>query len=161
MKTRMALAIFMLFSVAAVAESSQDAFNKLKSLEGSWSGKTSEGQPVEVTYQVTSGGSAVMSEIKGHGEDMITMFHMDGDRLLMTHYCGAGNQPRMAATASNDGKSITFNYIDATNLLPSQPGHMEQHIVKFTDANHYTEVWEFAANNGSKKQEVFDLQRVK
>ena len=55
-----------------------------------------QGQPLEVTFRMTAGGSALMSEIHGHGpENMITMFHMDGDRLLMTHYCGAGNQPRM------------------------------------------------------------------
>ena len=73
------------------------------------------GQPVEVDYRVTSNGSALMSEIKGK-EDMISMFHLDGDRVLMTHYCGAGNQPRMVASASPDGKTFTFDFLDATNL---------------------------------------------
>ncbi len=43
-----------------------------------------------------------MSEVMGeHG--MITIFHMDNARVLMTHYCGAGNQPRMQASGSPDG----------------------------------------------------------
>ena len=67
-----------------------------RSLEGNWAGKNSQGQPIEVSFRMTAGGSALMSEIHGHGaENMITMFHMDGDRLLMTHYCSMGNQPRM------------------------------------------------------------------
>ena len=52
---------------------------------------------------------------------MITMFHMDGSRLLMTHYRGAGNQPRMTGTLSPDGKSVTFDFLDATNLSPRNP----------------------------------------
>jgi hypothetical protein len=92
---------------------------------------------------------------------MISMFHMDGDRLLMTHYCGAGNQPRMVATVSPDSKTVTFNYLDATNLLSSQPGHMERMVVTMIDANHYTEQWDFAAKDGSKMHEQFDLQRAK
>jgi hypothetical protein len=89
------------------------------------------------------------------------MFHMDGDRLLMTHYCGAGNQPRMAATASPDGKTITFTFVDATNLISSQPGHMERMVVTMIDANHYTEEWDFATSSGPKMHELFDMQRTK
>ena len=92
---------------------------------------------------------------------MISVFHMDGDRLLMTHYCGAGNQPRMAGTLSADGKSVSFTFLDATNLLPSQPGHMEHHVVTLVDANHYVEEWDFATNDGSKMHERFDMQRSK
>ena len=53
-----------------------------------------------VVFRPTSGGSALLSEIVGV-EDMITMFHLDNDRVLMTHYCGAGNQPRMQATMAS------------------------------------------------------------
>ena len=67
---------------------------------------------------MTAGGSALMSEIHGEGhEDMISMFHMDGDRLIMTHYCGAGNQPRMKV-ASADAKSVSFEFFDGTNIAP-------------------------------------------
>jgi len=158
---RFALCLVLALTSAAFAESgSETAFSKLKSLEGNWSGKTSEGQPVQTIYRVTSGGSALMGEIQTK-EDMISMFHMDGNRLLMTNYCGAGNQPRMMATASPDGKTITFNYLDATNLLSSQPGHMERMVVTIIDANHYTEEWDLATNSGPKMHERFDMQRTK
>src|SRR5579863_788708 len=126
---RMLVAVFVvLLTVAAMAESSAPAFEKMKSLAGSWEGKGSDGMAVRVSYRVTSGGSALMSEIMGH-EDMISMFHMDGDRLLMTHYCGAGNQPRMVGTISPDGKTVKFDFVDATNVLPAQGGHMAHLVV--------------------------------
>ena len=98
----------MLATTAAFAASAaQKSFDELKALDGTWEGTVKNGQPVEVDYRLTAGGSALMSEIKGK-DDMITMFHLDGDRLLMTHYCGAGNQPRMVASASPDGKTVHF-----------------------------------------------------
>ena len=87
------IAITLLFvlvtSAAFAASAAQKSFDELKALDGAWEGTVKNGQPVEVDYRLTAGGSALMSEIKGK-EDMITMFHLDGDRLLMTHYCGDG-----------------------------------------------------------------------
>jgi hypothetical protein len=158
---RLATYLLLVLTTAALAESGSEAtFTKLKSLEGNWSGKTSEGQPVQVTYRVTSGGSALMGEIQGK-EDMISMFNMDGGRLLMTHYCAVGNQPRMVAVASADGKTITFNYVDATNLLGAQPGHMDRLTITMIDPDHYTEAWDFGVKDGSKKHELFEMQRAK
>jgi hypothetical protein len=158
---RLATCLLMLLTTAAFAESGSEAtFAKLKSLEGNWSGKTSEGQPVQISYRLTSGGSALMGEIQGK-EDMVSMFNMDGGRLLMTHYCAVGNQPRMVAVASPDGKTITFNYVDATNLLGAQPGHMDRMVVTMIDANHYSEEWDFATTSAPKMHERFDMQRTK
>jgi hypothetical protein len=151
--------LVLLLTTLAAADGSK-AFDKLKSLEGSWSGKTADGHTVQVSNRVTSGGSVLMSEITGH-EDMITMFHMDGGRLLMTHYCAAGNQPRMVASLSPDGKTITFDFLDATNLLPSQGGHMERVVFTLIDQDHHTEDWQFAGNDGQKQHEKFDLERQK
>jgi hypothetical protein len=111
---------------------------------------------------LTAGGSALMSEIQGEvagkSDDMISMIHMDGNRLLLTHYCEAGNQPRMQATASPDGKTITFDFLDATNLTGSQPGHMQRVIFTFIDENHHIEEWHFAAP-GKEMVQKFDLQK--
>ena len=158
---RIAVCILMMLSTAAVfAESdAQKSFNQLKSLTGSWEGKNSRDEPVQVSYRVTAGGSALMSEITGHGEDMISMIHFDGaNRLLLTHYCGAGNQPRMQASASPDGKTITFNFLDATNLDSPQSGHMDHVAIVVLDPNHHTEEWTFT-DHGKEMKEVFDLRR--
>jgi len=152
--------VLLLTTLASAASDGAQAFDQIKSLAGSWSAKTPDGHTVEVSNRLTSGGSVLMSEIMGH-EAMISMFHMDGGRLLMTHYCAAGNQPRMVGTLSPDGKTITFSFLDATNLLPSQGGHMERVVFTLVDANHHTEEWQFVGNDGQKQRERFDLQREK
>ena len=153
--------VLLLTATLVMAQSgAEKQFAQLKSLSGTWEGKTSKGETDQVLFRVTGNGSAVMSEILGHHEDMITMFHLDGaDKLLMTHYCGAGNQPRMKATTSADGKTITFDFLDATNLEGNQPGHMRRLVIGLLDQNHHTEEWTFAAANGGEMKEQFDLWR--
>jgi hypothetical protein len=154
---------WMLLASMALAQSdAQTSFAKLKTLQGSWEG-TMDGTPLEVSLRVTSMGSALMHEMrqKGKPDDPITMFHVDGDRLLLTHYCDAGNQPRMVGTTSPDGKIITFHFLDATNLLRSQPGHMQRVVFNLIDPDHHTEMWEFAMADGKPMAGFLDLRRVK
>jgi len=143
----------------AVQTDAQKAFAAIKTLPGAWDGKTPEGRAVQVTFKTVSGGSAVMSEIMGHGpENMVSMIHMDGpNRLLLTHYCGAGNQPRMQASVSPDGKMFTFTFFDGTNIAPDA-GHMQRMVLTLLDDNHHTEEWTFA-DHGKEMKEVFDLRR--
>lgn len=139
----------------------QKAFATLKTLPGTWEGKGMEGKdsnmPVQVDFKITGGGSAIISEIQGHA-DMISMFHMDGDRLLMTHYCAVGNQPRMQASSSPDGRTLTFNFVDATNLSLPDAGHMQKMILTILDGNHHTEEWVFV-DHGKEHKAVFELRR--
>ncbi|HXY51391.1 MAG TPA: hypothetical protein VEI01_18220 [Terriglobales bacterium] len=155
---RIALAItLVLAAIPALAQSeAQKSFDKLKTLVGTWEGKTSQGQTTQVTFRLTAGGSALLSEIDH--ENMITMFHLDGDRLLMTHYCAAGNQPRMVGTLSPDGKTLRFDFLDATNLASSQAGHMTRVVFTLPDATHQVEEWTFLTD-GKERTEVFNLQR--
>jgi len=148
-------------AASAIAQTdAQKAFAAIKNMPGTWEGKMPDGMTAQVTFKVVSGGSAVMSEIMGHGpEDMISMFHMDGpNKLLMTHYCGAGNQPRMQASVSPDGKTITFNFFDVTNLDKPDSGHMQRMVLTLLDENHHTEEWTFA-DHGKEMKEAFDLHR--
>lgn len=116
------LAALALTATTALAQTdAQKAFAAIKNMPGTWEQKMPTGDTLQVTFKVVSGGSAVMSEILGK-EDMISLFHMDGpNRLLLTHYCSAGNQPRMQASVAPNGKTITFNFVDATNLSPPTP----------------------------------------
>ncbi len=155
-RTLIAAAIALSAACALAQTDAQKAFTAIKNMPGTWEGSSGEG-PVTVTFKTTSGGSAVMSEILGK-EDMISMFHMDNDRLLLTHYCAVGNQPRMQAAVSSNGKVITFTYVDATNLASPDSAHMQQMILTVIDDNHHTEEWVFAGQ-GKEHRVLFDLHR--
>ncbi|MGP0017804.1 MAG: hypothetical protein ACLPHP_04480 [Candidatus Sulfotelmatobacter sp.] len=155
-----AVLVIALAAATALAQSdAQKSFAQLKSLTGSWEGQGPNGTALRVSWRETAGGSAILSEILGTGpENMISMFHMDGaNRLLMTHYCGAGNQPRMQASVSPDGKTITFSFVDGTNIEPGA-GHMQKMVLTMLDDNHHTEDWTFI-DHGKEMQEFFDLRR--
>jgi hypothetical protein len=163
-RTALAVSVFtLLAAMAAFAQSSgQKSFDTMKSITGNWEGKDSQGGAVAVSNRVTAGGSAVVSELKtnmhGKAEDMISMISMDGERVLLTHYCSAGNQPRMQAALSPDGKSITFTFVDATNLASPDAPHMKSVTFNFIDENHHTEEWHFSMQ-GKEMVQRFDLQR--
>jgi len=157
---RALLALLLISIPAAIVArpNAQAAFEQLKSLAGRWEGKANGDQPVAVSFRLTGGGTALLSEIEGQ-EHMISMIHMDGPgRLLLTHYCGAGNQPRMLATFSPDGRVFTFDFLDATNLAHADDGHMQRVVFSMIDANHHTEEWTFV-DHGKESKEVFDLRR--
>jgi hypothetical protein len=161
LRFRLSLLLLLAATGAFSQTATQKSFDQLKTLTGSWEGKNSQGKPLQVVFRDTAGGSALMSEIKGEGhDDMISMIHLDGpNRLLMTHYCGAGNQPRMAAIVSPDGKAFTFTFFDGTNLASPDAGHMQRVVFTILDANHHTEDWTFRAGAGKEMKEFFDLRR--
>ena len=142
MKTFRAVAIGMLMLAAAFswAESdAQKALDRFKSMAGTWNGKGTHGETSEVTYSLIAGGTSVMADIKMGDEAMTSLFYVDGGRLLMTHFCPSNNQPRMQAAISPDGRTVTFDFLDATNLSSPQAGHMHKAVYSFADADHYSE----------------------
>jgi len=167
MKPRIALSLVLVLiaatafaaDTAATQSDAQQSFDKLKTLAGSWEG-TFEGKPLHVTLRVTSMGNAILHEMKGGGpDDPITMLYVDGDRLILTHYCDAGNRPRMAGTISPDGKTITFNFLDVSGS--TQHGHMQSAVFSLVDADHHSEKWEFAMPDGKSMGGQLDLKRTK
>jgi len=138
------------------------AFDRLKLLAGEWEGKLNEGGkeiPATTSYRLVSDGSVVMNVLAaGTPHEMVTMFHMDGDDLLATHYCAAHNQPRFRFVATSDPNVVAFEFKDATNLASPATPHM--HGVKFTllDPNHHVEEWTFLAN-GQTNTSRFDFHR--
>ncbi len=120
------------------------AFERIKNLSGVWRGRSTKGWENRVTIDVIAGGSVVRStSFDAHpGETMLTLYHMDGDRLMLTHYCVARNQPRMVATRFEDGGNrIAFDFLDATNLPTPGAGHMHSSILRLVDGDRFTSRW--------------------
>ena len=156
------IASLLLFAVGSgwAQSDAQKALDRFKAMAGTWTGKGAQGQTSEVSYQLMAGGTSVMADIKMGDEAMTSMFYVDGDRLLMTHFCPSNNQPRMKATFSPDGKTVTFDFVDATNLASPQAGHMHKVVYVFADADHYSEDWTWK-HEGKDAHFQFDMQRKK
>ena len=73
----------------------------------------------------------------GSPDDPITMFYVEGDRLLATHYCDSGNRPRMEGKISPDGKTVEFNLVDIVGN--TQHGYMNRITFTIVDDSHHSE----------------------
>ena len=139
------------------------AYDKIKSLVGIWEGATKdrgkEPQP-HARFQIISNGSAVAGWLnEGTLEEMLTMFHMDGNDLMATHYCAANNQPRMVLAAGDDPNRLVFKFKDGTNIQ-SGAGHMQRVTFILEAPNHHIEEWTYV-ENGKEQTSRFDFYRIK
>ncbi len=144
----------------AAGKSANPGLDKLKSLAGEWEGKNPEGKPVRVSYKVVSTGTAVLEALNSSDEsDMVTLYTADGDRVAMTHYCAANNQPRMRSAAVTGAfKELAFTFTGATNLASPDAGHMHKLVLSFDDASHFSQHWTWR-EKGAEKTEVFRFTR--
>jgi hypothetical protein len=112
------------------------AFAQLKRLEGDWDETSWDdgGYGRVVQYRLTGKGSALIEEFVGD-PPMTTVYHLDGDNLRMTHYCNAGNQPRMKA-ASYKNNTLKFDFVDVTNLSAPNAYHTRTLDIVFHDEDH-------------------------
>ncbi len=127
---------------AAAAEA---GLAQLVALQGEWTDATGQlGPPdvVQVTYRVTGGGSAVVETLfPGTPHEMVTVYHRDGTDLVLTHYCSAGNQPRMRATALGDGR-IEFDFVGGANIDPTHDMHMHSGRLEFVSGDELRAEWQ-------------------
>jgi hypothetical protein len=154
--------------VEVVGADAQRAFDQLKTLAGSWVGRlttvpqepTANGKFAQLSLRVTSLGNAFVHEmsVSGTPDHPVTMFYRDGDRLLLTHYCDAGNRPRMVGKVSPDGKTLEFDFLDLSG--GNERGHMHHAAFTLIDENHHIEEWTYMMPGDKPMRAHFDLQRT-
>jgi hypothetical protein len=156
----LSLVLISVATAAWAASKCQPEFDKIKSLAGNWEGKSADGKPLHINYRLVSGGTAVMESISSSSDnEMVTLYYLDGDHVMMTHYCMADNQPRMRADATTSNQSaIKFSFVDVTNLSRPDAGHMYAHSIEWKDSNHVTQHWTWREGK-QEKVETFELQR--
>ncbi len=142
------------------AARSTPAFDQLKSLAGEWERTSTQGSKVTLTYQVVSNGSVLMERLKGPGEsEMITMYSLDGDHIVATHYCSAGNQPTMQTpTAAAATGKYDFSFVRVSGTKTPDEGHMVALTLTMPDNNHLTQVWTFD-DHGKSLADTFAFTR--
>lgn len=115
---------------AAGSKATSAAFERFKGLAGEWvaaeDGEMMRKGDLVARYAVTAGGSALLETIfPGSEHEMVTVYHADGNDLVLTHYCMEGNQPRMRARNAA-GPRFDFQFDGGANIDPRRDRHMHQ-----------------------------------
>ncbi len=141
-------------------------FEQLKALAGEWEVTNSGGfgpkGKILARYHLTAGGSAVVeTTFPGEPMEMITVYHRDGDQLMLTHYCHLGNQPRMRTKSVSDDADLVFDYVGGNCLDPATETHMHDMKMRLVDADHFHMEWELYKDGKGAGVVRLDLVRKK
>jgi len=119
------------FAGKAGGPSGPDSFKRLKALVGEWRGRTPHGRDIGLSYRLTASGSALVESWNlGEGRESLTIYHMDGDVLLASHFCPLGNQPRLALQRAAADR-LEFQFRDGSNLDPATDAHQHSFWIEF------------------------------
>jgi len=162
----LAAAIALTLVVAAITPavekpSSVVAFEQLASLVGEWQGMQGDTE-IKLVYTLTADGSALMEEFRAAKTAMVTMFTLDGDHIIATHYCSAGNQPQMVTKSITEplAKGLTFSLSSVTGLKTPGDWHNTGLTVTLEDKQHLTQVWTYEYD-GKKGTNTFHFTRTR
>lgn len=146
------------------AKPASPEFERMKTLVGSWTGKTDMGQgPVDIKldYRLIAGGTVLEERcFAGTPEEMVTMYYEKDGKLAMTHYCVLGNRPGMKFKSS-DAKSITFDFDSTCGINPKKESHMHALSISFDDADTITTNCKAIMDGKELPEHPTTLKRVK
>jgi hypothetical protein len=145
------------------ADAAAAAFERLKTMDGSWNGVSTKGWTDEVDFRTIAAESCLLETSFGAhpNETMLTLYHMHEGSLLLTHYCVAKNQPRLKATAASpDGRTIEFTFLDATGIPSRDSGHMDRLVITFEGIDRAHKRWFWYADGRETPMEGITLTRV-
>jgi len=81
------------------------------------------------------GGTAVLERFthpgSGGPQTMLTVYHLDGDDLLLTHYCVAGNQPHEGRVVRRRRGALRLRRRHQPRLARDRPEQMQKIIEKY------------------------------
>jgi hypothetical protein len=127
-------------------------FEQLKKLEGKWTGvwkeagKTEPAEPTEVTYEVSSGGSALVEKLSpGTPHEMVSVYNDEKGELVMTHYCLLKNQPKLKLKSADENQ-IELEFTEANGVKAEDP-HMHALRITFEGPDSIKQEW-YGYENG-------------
>jgi hypothetical protein len=173
MKTKLiALCSTLLLATAVMAKAADlpkakpgsPEFEKLKTLVGSWQGKTDMGHgPMDITiqYRVLAGGNVLEERVfAGTPHEMVTMYYDKDGKLAMTHYCVFGNRPGMLLKSSTD-KTLKFDFDETCGIDAAKESHMHALTITFDDAETITSSCKAMIDGKEVEEHPTTLKRVK
>ncbi len=148
----------------AKARQNSPEFERMKTLIGTWKGKTDMGQgPIDISiqYRLLAGGSVLEERVfSGTPNEMITMYYDQGGKLALTHYCMLGNRPGMLLKSS-DSSSISFDLDKTCGINEARESHMHALTIRFDDADTVTTSCKAIMDGKEMAEHPTTLKRVK
>ncbi|MFN0180452.1 MAG: hypothetical protein ACKVZ0_16760 [Gemmatimonadales bacterium] len=131
-------------SASAQRPAAVEGLDRLKALAGEWEAPGPDGGAVRVIYEVISGGTAVLERVMGDehgGAGMVSVYHLKGGRLAMSHFCTGGSQPRFES-AGLAGDSLDFA-LEPESLSDPGRGHIHRVAFRFDGPARVTTDWDW------------------
>jgi hypothetical protein len=155
----LSLSLLLLVGSAHADAAPSPTFAGLKALVGEWVAPTPRGA-IKVSYRLVSNDSALVQRfVTPSGRETLTIIHPDGDKILATHYCAQGNQPRLRLDlGKSSANRYVFSFVDATNLATPAASHLVQ-LELVLAGDQYTEV-ETYEENGKPDVTTLRFRRV-
>jgi hypothetical protein len=142
------------------AEPAQDPLSPLRALAGRWEGTTSTARRLAISYKSIANDSVVVETWRSpSGRETMTVYHMDGSKVIATHYCAQGNQPRLKLVGSGAAGRMHFLFQDATNLASEEASHLHEFWIERTGAETMKRS-ETYREKGEADEEIAVLTRV-
>jgi hypothetical protein len=147
------------------AKPASPEFERMKTLVGTWTGKTDMGQgPIDMTvhYRLLAAGSVLEERVmEGTPNEMVTMYYDKEGKLSLTHYCMMGNRPAMALKSS-DAKSLTFDFDGSCCTIdPKKESHMHGLKLSFVDSDTITSSCQAIMDGKEMPDHPVTMKRVK
>ena len=105
-------------------------------------------------------GNAVLELLfPGTEKEMVTVYHLDGDELVLQHYCILGNQPRMKVRPGKNADELAFEFAGCCNLVSDDARHMREATITILGRDRIRSRWYQYENRENSKTVEFDLAR--
>lgn len=162
--TIVVLAVLATLNMGQAKSPAAEGLARLKALEGEWidvDGVFGEKGKVAVTYRVTGAGHTVVETFPvGTPHEMVTVYHLEGDRLVLTHYCTSNTQPKMTSRGLA-GNTIAFEFAGGANIDPGKTSHMHNATIEFVSADEIKGTWVNWKDGKSDHGATFRVARKK
>ena len=93
--------------------------------------------------------------------EMMTVYYLDGNEVMLNHYCVLGNQPRLKAKMGDQKDTIVFSFVGATNLASINDPHMHEGKITFVNKDSIISTWTKFVDAKAAETHTFEMTRKK
>jgi hypothetical protein len=139
-----------------------EAFDEMKSLVGVWKKEGGKSPNFSISFELIANSSVLVETWLRNGKKhSFTLYHLDNENLMATHYCPQGNQPRLKLVGSSTMNDLRFNFFDATNLVDKANSHQHSLGFEFSDNINSILRKESYISTGNEDFSTLRLERIK